>query len=58
VPQSGHAHVARALAEAWARDSAELARLRLKTLVQWLERNGENSAAASLSEGLEEPAPC
>src|SRR5262249_2926267 len=26
----------------------------LKTLIQWLERNGEDSAAASLREGLEE----
>jgi hypothetical protein len=43
----------------------------LKTLIQWLERNGEDPAAASLREGLEEtltvlrfdlpacsPAPC
>jgi transposase-like protein len=55
LPQSRHAHVARALSEAWASDSAELARRRLKTLIQWLERNGEDSAAASLREGLEEP---
>ena len=31
-----------------------LARRRLKTLLQWLERNGENGAAASLREGMEE----
>jgi putative transposase len=54
LPQHRHAHVARALAEAWASDSAELARRRLKTLIQWLERSGEESAAASLREGLEE----
>jgi transposase-like protein len=54
LPQSRHAHVAQALGEAWASDSAELARRRLKTLIQWLERNGEDSAAASLREGLEE----
>ena len=46
--------MARALAEAWASEAAELARRRLKTLIQWLERNGEESAAASLREGLEE----
>jgi len=54
LPQHRHTHVARALAEAWASDSAELGRRRLKTLIQWLERNGEESAAASLREGLEE----
>jgi putative transposase len=54
LPQARHAHVARALSEAWNCDSAELARRRLKTLIQWLERNGEDSAAASLREGLEE----
>lgn len=54
LPQSRRAHVARALAEAWSCDSAELARWRLKTLLQWLERNGEDSAAASLREGMEE----
>jgi putative transposase len=54
LPQSRHAHVARALSEAWNSDSAELARRRLKTLIQWLERNGEDGAAASLREGLEE----
>ena len=54
LPQHRHTHVARALAEAWASESAELARRRLKTLIQWLERNGEERAAASLREGLEE----
>ncbi len=54
LPQGRHAHVGRALSEAWNCDSAELARRRLKTLIQWLERNGEDSAAASLREGLEE----
>src|SRR5208282_1856342 len=47
------AHLARALSAAWASDSAELARRRLKPLLQWLERNGENGAAASLREGME-----
>jgi transposase-like protein len=54
LPQSRHAHAARALSEAWNSDSAELARRRLKALIQWLERNGEDGAAASLREGLEE----
>jgi len=54
LPQSRKAHVARALSAAWASDSAELARRRLKPLLQWLERNGENGAAASLREGMEE----
>ncbi len=54
LPQSRKAHVARALSEAWASDSAELARRRLKALLQWLERNGESGAAASLREGMEE----
>jgi putative transposase len=58
LPQSRHAHVARALSEAWASDSAELARRRLKTLVQWLERNGEEGAAGSLREGRKKRSPC
>jgi len=52
--QSVVAHVARTLSEAWNSDSAELARRRLKSLIQWLERNREDSAAASPREGLEE----
>jgi len=54
LPQNRKAHVAHALSAAWASDSAELARRRLKTLLQWLERNGESGAAASLREGMEE----
>lgn len=54
LPQCRKARVARALSEAWASDSAELARRRLKALLQWLERNGESGAAASLREGMEE----
>jgi putative transposase len=54
LPQTRHAHVSRALSEAWSSDSSELARRRLKTLIQWLERNGEDGAAASLREGMEE----
>jgi putative transposase len=54
LPQSRKAHVARALSQAWASDSTELARRRLKALLQWLQRNGECGAAASLREGMEE----
>ena len=54
LPQSRKAHVARALSQAWASDSTELARRRLKALLQWLERNGESGAAASLREAMEE----
>jgi hypothetical protein len=54
LPQGRHAHVAHALSEAWNCDWAELARRRRKALIQWLERNGEDSAAASLRAGLEE----
>jgi hypothetical protein len=54
LPQNRKAYVARALSQAWAGESAEVARRRLKTLLQWLERNGESGAAASLREGLEE----
>jgi len=51
--QNRKAYVPRALSQAWAGETAELARRRLKTLIQWLERNGESGAAASLREGLE-----
>jgi len=42
------------LSVAWSSDSAQLARRRLKTLLRWLEDNGEDGAAASLREGMEE----
>jgi transposase-like protein len=48
LPPSRKVYVARMLAEAWASDSALLARRRLRTLLRWLEHNGENGAAASL----------
>jgi putative transposase len=54
LPPSRTAYVARALSEAWDSGSAEPARRRLRTLLQWLERNGESGAAASLREGMEE----
>src|SRR5208282_4015256 len=54
LPPNRKLYVARMLAAAWASDSALLARRRLRTLLRWLEHNGENGAAASLREGLEE----
>jgi transposase-like protein len=54
LPPQRKAYVSRMLTEAWSSDSATLARRRLKTLLQWLENNGENGAAGSLREGMEE----
>lgn len=54
LPPKRKAYVSRMLTEAWRSDSATLARRRLKTLLQWLESNGENGAAGSLREGMEE----
>lgn len=54
LPPKRKAYVSRMLSEAWRSDSATLARRRLKTLLQWLESNGENGAAGSLREGMEE----
>lgn len=54
LPPARKAYVSRMLTEAWSSDSATLARRRLKTLLQWLESNGENGAAGSLREGMEE----
>ena len=54
LPPQRKAYVSRMLTEAWRSDSATLARRRLKTLLQWFESNGENGAAGSLREGMEE----
>jgi transposase-like protein len=54
LPHQRKAYVSHMLTEAWRSDSATLARRRLKTLLQWLENNGEHGAAGSLREGLEE----
>ena len=54
LPPNRKAYVSRMLTEAWNSASATLARRRLKTLLQWLESNGESGAAGSLREGLEE----
>jgi transposase-like protein len=46
--------VDRMLVDAYKSESLKTARKRLKQLLSWLERNGEEDAAASLREGLEE----
>src|SRR5262249_31411588 len=54
LPPNRKAYVSRMLTAAWKSDSATLARRRLKTLLRWLENNGEHGAAGSLREGIEE----
>jgi putative transposase len=54
LPPNRKAYVSRMLSVAWHSDSVQLARRRLKVLLRWLEHNGENGAAASLREGMEE----
>jgi putative transposase len=54
LPPNRKAYGSRMLTVACSSDSAQLARRRLKALLRWLEHNGENGAAASLREGLEE----
>lgn len=47
-------YVRRLMTEAYASGRVTTARRRLKALLGWLERNGEEGAAASLREGMEE----
>jgi len=47
-------YVQRLMNEAYASQSADVARSRLRQLASWLENNGEPGAAASVREGLEE----
>jgi transposase-like protein len=54
VPERCHAYVKRSMNEAYSATSAETARKHLRRLVEWLERDGHDTAAASLREGLEE----
>ena len=54
LPPNRKPYGSRMLSVAWHSDSAQLARRRLKVLLRWLEHNGENGAAASLREGMEE----
>ena len=46
--------VDRMLVDAYKSESEKTARKRLRQIISWLERNGEEDAAASLREGLEE----
>jgi putative transposase len=54
LPEHRRTHVGRVLREAYKSTNAATARKRLRALASWLERNGEESAAASVREGLEE----
>jgi transposase-like protein len=54
LPKNRQGTVDRQLRDAYASSTVVLARKRLKQLLSWLERNGEDGAAASLREGMEE----
>ena len=54
LPKSRHAYVLQTMKQAYKSKSAKKARKRLQALVSWLERNGYDEAARSLSEGMEE----
>jgi hypothetical protein len=54
LPKNRQASLDRQLQDAYASTTAETARKRLRQIISWLTRNGEDSAAASLREGLEE----
>lgn len=54
LPKARRTYVARQMRTAFQSKSATTARRLLQQLVSWLERNGEDGAAASLREGLEE----
>jgi len=49
-----HGYVLASMREAYRATTADAARKKLRALVSWLESNGHEDAAASLSEGLEE----
>lgn len=54
LPEARHAHVMRQMRQAYASSSPKLARKQLLQLASWLEANGDDGAAASLREGLDE----
>lgn len=54
LPEKRRAYAARMMTDAYKSRSYETAKKQLKALVSWLENNGEDDAAASLREGLEE----
>jgi putative transposase len=54
LPEARRPHVKRQMRDAYKSKSAKVAKNKLGQLASWLERNGEDSAAASLREGLDE----
>lgn len=54
IPERCHPYVNRMLSDAWSSSSIKTAREILRRLAGWLERDGHDTAAASLKEGLEE----
>ena len=54
LPEKRRAYATRVLTDAYKSRSYETAKKQLKALVSWLESNGEDDAAASLREGLDE----
>jgi transposase-like protein len=54
LPESRQSYVDRALRDAYRSGSVDAARKRLRQLVSWLEGNGQEDAANSLREGMEE----
>lgn len=54
LPEARKAYVRRQMREAYKAKTAKTAKKQLLQLVSWLESNGEDSAAASLREGLDE----
>jgi transposase-like protein len=54
LDEARRAYVARQMRDAYASATASTAKRRLLQLASWLEANGEDSAAASLREGLDE----
>jgi putative transposase len=54
LPESRRAHVARQMRDAYKSKSASVAKKKLQQLATWLAANGEDAAAESLREGLDE----
>jgi putative transposase len=54
LPQERRAYVRRQMRDAYKSKSAKTAKMMLGQLASWLEANGEDGAAASLREGLDE----
>jgi len=54
LPQERRAYVRRQMRDAYKSKSAKTAKMMLGQLASWLQANGEDSAAASLREGLDE----